>query len=201
MTRAIFINRNNRLVRCQLAGMNEKGEPEWLIIEQGEMSQTLTAKQSEHTSDFRYKMLCLEGEKLDKHLLMRIMASAIVGEIRGWGFSIDDISDFVDDMKKHHVEWPKDRIGLYFKFRQDYGHPGRYELSLYLDSEHGDLLACTDDIENPNDWLGVIDDFCCVLEDVAGMDEPYKVLVINQKHNIEFDKKKLIFFDNIRRKD
>lgn len=201
MTRAIFYDRSNDLVRCQLAGMNEKGEPEWLIIEQGEKSQTLTAKQSEHTSDFRYKMLCLEGEKLDKHLLMRIMASAIVGEIRGWGFSIDDISDFVDDMKKHHVEWPQDRISLRFEFRQDSIHPGKYVLSVYLDSEKVDYLMSEENIDDPNDWMSTIDEFCCMLEDGAGMDEPHKMLVLSRLEDFELDKEKAYFFNNIRRED
>lgn len=201
MTRAIFINRNNRLVRCQFAGLNEKGEPEWLIIEQGEKSQTLTAKQRESIGNLHYKMLCLEGEKVEKLVLMRIMASAIVGEIKGWGFMLDDISAFVADMKRHHVEWPQDRISLRFEFRQDSIHPGKYVLSVYLDSEKVDYLMSEENIDDPNDWMSTIDEFCCMLEDGAGMDEPHKMLVLSRLEDFELDKEKAYFFNNIRRED
>ena len=70
MTRAIFIDRKHKLTRCQLLGMNQKGEPEWLVIEQGMESKTLAAIQREDFIDHKYGMLCLEGEKLDKLILM-----------------------------------------------------------------------------------------------------------------------------------
>ena len=181
--------------------MNEKGEPEWLIIEQGEKSQTLTAKQRESIGNLHYKMLCLEGEKVEKLVLMRIMASAIVGEIKGWGFMLDDISAFVADMKRHHVEWPQDRISLRFEFRQDSIHPGKYVLSVYLDSEKVDYLMSEENIDDPNDWMSTIDEFCCMLEDGAGMDEPHKMLVLSRLEDFELDKEKAYFFNNIRRED
>lgn len=201
MTRAIFIDRHQTLTRCQLVGMNQKGEPEWLVIEQGKESKTLAAIQRGDFKDYKHRMFCIEGEKLDKLTLMRVLASAIEGEVRGYGFMIEDITDFVADMKKHHVEWPKDRIGLIFRFYRDYAHKGRYELSVSLGGTNGDILGSVDDIGDPNDWMETIRDFCYTLEDEAAMDEPYKELDISLLGDVEIDEKDLYMFNRVVRKD
>lgn len=201
MTRAIFIDRKHKLTRCQLLGMNQKGEPEWLVIEQGMVSKTLAAIQREDFIDHRYGMLCLEGEKLDKLTLMRILASAIVGEIKGYGFGIDDIPKFVDDMKKHQVEWPRDRVGLRFSFNPDFEHTGKYVLSVYLGCRKEEILMLEDNIEDPNDWWETIHEFCCMLEDEVGMHEPYKELELSSVDDVEIDENDLYMFNRVIRKD
>ena len=200
MTRAIFIDRKHKLTRCQLLGMNQKGEPEWLVIEQGMESKTLAAIQREDFIDHKYGMLCLEGEKLDMLTLMRILASAIVGEIKGYGFGIDDIPKFVDDMKKYQVEWPKDSDGLKFCFYPDFEHTGKYELTVYTGDQNGFCLTNVDDIEDPNDWMEMIREFCCMLEDEMGMDEPCKVLDLSKVDDVEIDENDLYMFNRVIRK-
>lgn len=201
MTRAIFIDREKKLTRCQLVGMNQKGEPEWLVVEQGRESRTLAAIQREDFIDRKFRMLCLEGEKLDRLTLMRILAETIEGEVRGWGFMIDDIPKFIADMKKHQVEWPKGRVGLRFKFFKGYDHKGKYGLSVSLAHSNGEVLVCADDIEDPNDWMEMIRDFCCMLEDEAGMDEPYKELELSSVDDVEIDENDLYMFNRVIRKD
>ena len=72
---AIFYDRNNDLVRCQFAGMNEKGEPEWMVIEQGKATQTLAGIEKAEHRNLHYRLLCLEGEEVDRLTLLRIMCS------------------------------------------------------------------------------------------------------------------------------
>ena len=201
MTRAIFIDREKKLTRCQLVGMNQKGEPEWLVVEQGRESRTLATIQREDFLDRKFRMLCLEGERLDRLTLMRILVEAIESEVRGWGFMIDDIPQFIADMKNHQVEWPKGRVGLKFKFFKDYDHKGKYSLSVSLAHSNGEVLGCVDDIEDPNDWMEMIRDFCCMLEDEAGMDEPYKELDLSYVDDVEVNEEDIYMFNRVKRKD
>ena len=146
-------------------------------------------------------MLCLEGERLDRLTLMRILAEAIEGEIKGYGFGIDDIPKFVADMKNHQVEWPKGRVGLKFKFFKDYDHKGKYCLSVSLAHSNGEVLTNVDDIEDPNDWMEMIRDFCCMLEDELWMDEPYKELDLSYVDDVEVNEKDIYMFNRVKRKD
>ena len=55
--KAIFYDRNCDLVRCQFAGMNEKGEPNWLIIEQGKPTETLAQVEKKEQCNNNYRLL------------------------------------------------------------------------------------------------------------------------------------------------
>ena len=128
--KAIFYDRNKDLVRCQLAGMNEKGRPEWMVIEQGKATQTLAEiEKAEHRNHY-YRLFCLEGEEVDRLNLMRIMCSFIRGEIEGWSSMTNDIDRFTDDMIKHQVDWNKESIALHFRISPEFKTEGKYYLSI-----------------------------------------------------------------------
>ena len=201
VTRAIFIDQNNELTRCQLVGMNQKGEPEWLVVEQGRESKTLAAIQREELTNRKYRMLCIEGEPLHMQTLMRVLGSALEGEARGNGFMMDGIFDFIADMRKFQVEWPKDCVSLRFRFFEKYKQPGRYGFKVIMICFNNEVATIVRDIDDPNKWLGLIREFCEMLEDDAGMDKPYKELDISSAADVEWDSDKLEFFDIVIRKD
>ena len=196
MTQAIFYDRNSDLVRCQFAGINEKGEPNWLIIEQGKSSMTLAEKEKQDDYDYRYKLLCLEGEEVNSSALMRILCSFIRGQVEGWSDLSKDFDDFIDDMKRHHVKWNKERIALRFHIGQSLEHEGCYYLSIYQEFG-GAFLGTVDQIMDPDNLLVVLDDFCCLLEDMLNVDSVYKIVNISSAGDYQFSENLLSRFDKI----
>jgi len=176
--KAIFYDRNMDLVRCQFAGMNEKGEPNWLIIEQGEPTETLAETERKEHRNQHFKLLCLEGEEVGRVTLMKILCSFIESEIEGWGELPDDIEVFVKDMIKHRVVWNKDSIGLRFRICPDYDNKGMYYLSIQLGTREG-FLGAMDGIKDLDWLLELIDDFCCLLEDEVCIEKVNRVLEIS----------------------
>ena len=194
--KAIFYDRNKDLVRCQFAGMNEKGKPEWLIIEQDKPTVTLAeTERKEHRSQ-KYKLLCLEGEEVGELILLRILCSFISGEIEGWSSLSDDIYAFIKDMETHRVEWNKERIYLRFRISKDFEHEGKYCLSIYK-NDHDCHLGYADGIEDLDQLLELIDDFCSMLEDFAHIENVYKIADISGVDENLFSENLLGRFDRV----
>ena len=195
--KAIFYDRNCDLVRCQFAGMNEKGEPNWLIIEQGKPTETLAQVEKKEQCNNNYRLLCLEGEEVDKVTLLRIMCSFIGREMKGWGVMPEDISSFKTDMVKHQIEWDKERIGLRFSISPDYQHQGKYYLNIYLSAD-GCFLGAVSEIEDLDWLLEQIDDFCCELEDAMHIEKVYRTIDIKSVDKGLFSENLLARFDEVK---
>lgn len=177
MMKAIFYDRNKDLVRCQFAGMNEKGEPNWLMIEPGKPTVSLAeTERKEHCSQ-KYRLLCLENEAVDELTLLRILCPFIKNEMEGWGSLCDDICYFARDMIKHRVEWNKESVCLRFRISQDCEHEEKFYLSVRLDSE-GCYVGGMDAITDLDRLLEVLDDFCCMLEDGLHIEKVYRIVEI-----------------------
>lgn len=194
--KAIFYDRNMDLVRCQFAGMNEKGEPNWLMIEQGEPTETLAETERKEHCNRHFRLLCLEGEEVDRMTLLRILCSFIEREIEGWGELPDDIETFVKDMIMHRVMWNKDSVGLRFRICPDYEHEGMYYLSIQLGTR-GTLLAAIDGIKDLDWLLELIDDFCCLLEDDVRIEKVHKTIEIRDIDEHLFSENLLARFDEV----
>lgn len=194
--KAIFYDRNCDLVRCQFAGMNEKGEPNWLIIEQGKPTETLAEVEKNEHCNNHYRLLCLEGEEVDKVTLLRILHSFIGREVEGWGEMPEDICNFKNDMVKHQIEWDKEKTGLRFSIHPNYQHQEKYYLSTYLNTDRcfvGAVSEITD-----LDWLlELIDDFCCELEDMFHIEKVYRTIDIKGVDKGLFSENLLARFDEV----
>ena len=196
--KAIFYDRNKDLVRCQFAGMNEKGEPNWLMIEQGKPTVTLAEAEKKEHHIYRYKLLCLEGEEVSELTLMRILCSFIQREIEGWGSISDDIYNFAKDMINHQVEWNKENICLRFRISKDYGHERKYYLSI-TQGDKGVFLGAVDGITDLDQLLELTDDFCSLLEDFIHIDKVYKIADISNVDENLLSENLLGRFDRIMR--
>ena len=196
MTKAIFYDRNCDLMRCQFAGINEKGEPNWLIIEQGKSSMTLAEKEKLDDCDYHYKLLCLEGEEVSSSVLMRILCSFIRGQVEGWSDLSKDFDDLIDGMKMHQVKWYKGRITLRFHIGQSIEHEGCYYLSIYQEFG-GVFLGSMDNITDPDNLLEVLDNFCCLLEDMLKIESVYKIVSISAAGDYPFSENLLSRFDRV----
>lgn len=194
--KAIFYNRNKELVRCQFAGMNEKGKPEWLIIEQGKPTVTLAETEREKQRDQHYRLLCLEGEEVDELTLMAILCSFIQGELEGLNTFNDDMYHFVAAMDKHRVEWNKERISLLFRINKDFEHKGKYYLCVSRGFGEG-YLGAADAIEDLDRLLEVIEDFCYILEDEFHIDKVFKIVDISSVDENLFNEDRLNRFDRV----
>ena len=197
--KAIFYDRNKDLVRCQLAGMNEKGEPEWLIIEQGKPSVTLAETEKEKQRDQHYRLLCLEGEEVDEQTLLTILCSMIQGELEGLNTFSHDFFRFMKEMDKHRVEWNKERTSLRFRISKDYEHKGKY----YFCISRGfgeDYLGAASAIDDLDQLLEVIEDFCFILEDEFHIDKVYRIVDISSVDENLFNEDRLSRCDRVIRK-
>ena len=197
--KAIFYDRNNDLVRCQFAGMNGKGEPDWLMIEQGKPTVTLAESEREENSNQHYRLLCLEGEEVGERTLMRILCSFIQREIEGWGSMEDDLCTFVQDMIKHRVEWYRERVCLRFRISKDYEHEGKYYLSI-RQGVWGVYFGTVEGITDLDQLLELIDDFCCTLEDTVRIEKVYRIADISSVDEGLLSENLLSRFDKIMRK-
>ena len=197
--KAIFYDRNNDLVRCQFAGMNGKGEPDWLIIEQGKPTVTLAETERKENSNQHYRLLCLESEEVGKPTLMRILCSFIQREIEGWGSMEDDLCTFVRDMIKHRVEWNRERACLCFIISKDYEHEGMFYLSI-RQGVGGVFLGTVEGITDLDQLLELIDDFCCILEDTVHIEKVYRIADISSVDEKLLSENLLSRFDRIMRK-
>lgn len=196
--KAIFYDRNMDLVRCQFAGMNEKGEPNWLMIEQGKPTETLAETERKEHRNRHFRLLCLVGEEVSKVTLLRILCSFIEREIEGWGELPDDIETFVKDMIKHRVVWNKDGVGLHFHICPDCEHVGMYYLSIQLGTR-GEFLGAMDEIRDLDWLLELIDDFCCLLEDDAHIEKVNRVLEIRNIDEHLLSENLLARFDEVKK--
>jgi hypothetical protein len=176
--------------------MNEKGEPNWLMIEPGKPTEVLAEAERKDCCRMNYQLLCLEGEEVDEELLLRILCSFIHREIEGWSSTDKDILNFVNDMKKHRVAWNKDRIGLHFRISKDYEHEGKYSLSVRKDFNDG-CLGFADDVEDLDKLLELLDDFCSMLEDFVYIEKVVRYIDISRVDGHEFDKELLNRFDRV----
>ena len=197
--KAIFYDRNNDLVRCQFAGMNGKGEPDWLMIEQGEPTVTLAETERMENSNQHYRLLCLEGEEVGKPTLMRILCSFIQREIEGWGSVEDDICTFVRDMIKHRVEWNREKVCLRFRISNDCEFEGKFYLSITL-GVGGVFLGAVEGITDLDQLLKLIDDFCFILEDSVHIEKVYRIADISSVDEKLLSVNLLSRFDRIMRK-
>ena len=198
--KAIFYDRNKDLVRCQFAGMNEKGEPNWLVIEQGKATVTLAETERKENCNQHYRLLCLEGEEVSELTLMRILCSFIQREIEGWGSMADDISTFMNDMVKHRVEWNKENVCLRFRISQDFEHEGKYYLSI-TQGVGGVYLGVVEEITDLDQLLELIDEFCCILEDSAHIEKVYRIADISGVDEELLSENLLSRFNRIMRKE
>ena len=196
MMKAIFFDRNNDLTRCQFAGMNEKGKPEWLIIEQGKPTETLAETEKEDHCNHYYKLLCLEGEEVGMVTLMRILCSCLRGELEGWRSASDEIFDFINDMLKHQVVWSKKDVVLRFRINEDFEHEGKYHLTIYR-GMNGCFLGGFGEITDLDGVLEVIDDFCCTLEDSVGIEKVYSIVDVSNVADYQFSEQLLSRFDRV----
>lgn len=198
--KAIFYDRNKDLIRCQFAGMNEKGEPNWLMIEQGKPTETLAETERKENCNQHYRLLCLEGEEVGEPTLMRILCSFIQREIEGWGSMEDDICTFMNDMVKHRVVWNKENVCLRFRINQDYEHEGKYYLSI-TQGVGGVYLGAVEEITDLDQMLELIDEFCCILEDSAHIEKVYRIADISGVDEELLSENLLSRFDRVMRKD
>ena len=198
--KAIFYDRNKDLVRCQFAGMNEKGEPDWLMIEQGKPTVTLAETERKENSNQHYRLLCLEGEEVSELTLMRILCSFIQREIEGWGSMEDDICTFMNDMVKHRVVWNKENVCLRFRISQDFEHEGKYYLSI-TQGVGGVYLGVVEEITDLDQLLELIDEFCCILEDSAHIEKVYRIADISGVDEELLSENLLSRFNRIMRKE
>lgn len=198
--KAIFYDRNKDLVRCQFAGMNEKGEPNWLVIEQGKATVTLAETERKENCNQHYRLLCLEGEEVSELTLMRILCSFIQREIEGWGSMADDISTFMNDMVKHRVVWNKENVCLRFRISQDFEHEGKYYLSI-TQGVGGVYLGVVEEITDLDQLLELIDEFCCILEDSAHIEKVYRIADISGVDEELLSENLLSRFNRIMRKE
>ena len=194
--KAIFYDCNCNLVRCQFAGMNEKGEPNWLMIEQGKPTVTLAETERKENHNYRYKLLCLEGEEVSELTLMRILCSFIHREIEGWSSISDDIYNFAQDMIKHQVEWNKENICLRFRISKDYEHERKYYLSI-TQGDGGVFLDAVDGITDLDQLLELTDDFCSLLEDFIHIEKVYRIADISDVDENLLSENLLSRFDRV----
>ena len=198
--KAIFYDRNKDLVRCQFAGMNEKGEPNWLVIEQGKATVTLAETERKENCNQHYRLLCLEGEEVSELTLMRILCSFIQREIEGWGSMENDICTFMNDMVKHRVVWNKENVCLRFRISQDFEHEGKYYLSI-TQGVGGVYLGVVEEITDLDKLLELIDEFCCILEDSAHIEKVYRIADISGVDEELLSENLLSRFNRIMRKE
>lgn len=175
--KAIFYDRYCDLVRCQFAGMNEKGEPNWLVIEQGKPTKTLTDTEKEDHRDYRYRLLCVEGEEVNELTLLRILCSMIQGELEGWRKLSDDILRFMKDMTKHRVEWNRENICLRFRISQGFDEKGKYYVSVN-NGANDQFLGAVGEVTDLDQLLEILDDFGGMLEDFVHIEKVNKIIDI-----------------------
>ena len=107
---AFIIDSKQKIYRCHFAGVNEKGEPQWVTIDQGKEPQTLGRIGRECCYDPQFKVLCVEGENPSQLTLMRILASTIKDEMRGDEFAGDGVMRLIRNMDRHDIAWSKEKL-------------------------------------------------------------------------------------------
>ena len=177
-----------------------EGEPNWLMIEQGKPTVTLAETERKENHNYRYKLLCLEGEEVSELTLMRILCSFIQREIEGWGSMEDDICTFMNDMVKHRVVWNKENVCLRFRISQDFEHEGKYYLSI-TQGVGGVYLGAVEEITDLDQLLELIDEFCCILEDSAHIEKVYRIADISGVDEELLSENLLSRFNRIMRKE
>lgn len=197
--KAIFYDRNAKLHRCHFAGIIENGQPEWLLVEQGLKTITLSECEKEAGKNPYYRLLCVEGEQPRTQILLQIIGSFLKTDIEEDEPIFRNVEDFLDDLDKHQVSWEKKGIRLVFHVNPMWVEEGKYSLCVELGFGGREPLVYVNRIEDLDDMMEKIDDFCCQLEDSFHYEVEYKSLNINKEIDHEFDRVYLDMFDAVYR--
>ncbi len=193
---AIFYDRNFKLHRCHFAGINEKGEPNWLLMEQGQKTVTLPAKGRPGEKDPQYKLLCIEGEQVRPATLLQMLSSYLKSQIAGFGDLYYGVSNLICEMSKKQVTWGKEIDHLVFSVRLDWARPDKYYLCFGCDDHDDNQLIW--DISDLDKLMEVLDDFICQLEECLNMDIAKKTLKLDERIDQESIKAYLSVYDTVR---
>ena len=192
---AFFYDRNFKLHRCHFTGINEMGEPMWLLIEQGQTAVTLQAKGRPGEKDPQYKLLCIEGEQVRPATLLQMLSSYLKPQLDGFGEMYSGVSSLIREMMKKQVIWGKEIDYLDFDIRLDSFRAGKYSLCVGC-GDYGDKQYIWE-ISDLEKLMEVLDDFICQLEECLNMDIAKITLKLDERIDQEAINVYLSVYDSV----
>lgn len=194
---AIFYDRDLELHRCHFAGMNEKGEPNWLIIEQGKKTVTLDETEKGNNNAHEYKLLCVEGEKVASLALLKMMRTLVDIKKNSNDVFYKSARQFVKKLLKYQIEWEKTVDTFCVYLNNDCLQPGKYAICICCDTLWHETLVNVGELDDLILTIGWAEDIICMMENTLKMDIKEKILEISSNIDRESIKDYLYEYNKI----
>lgn len=193
MTKAIFYETvGGDLHRCMFAGLDNEGHAQWVVVDQGIETMTL----SDYLNEFRIigdiHLLCLEGEPLESLTLAILLGSVLQS------YPIDckkSLSDTIRKLRHMGIDWKHDTVDLkvyVFNYYDDIMDNDCFKYSILANG--CEYLAELDAFISRKNLMNNVRSLFETLEAEAGI-VLRKELVVDRSEIIEFESKDLLMFD------
>ena len=194
MTKAFFYETDGGdLLRCMFAGLDHDGHAQWVVIDQGSETMTLSDYQEELFIDKSgIRLLCLEGEPLESEALAIFLGSVYKS------YPIDckkKLSDTIKKLRRMGIDWKHDLVMLKVRIYKYFDHVLKEDSYYYSIVANGrEYLAELDAFTSPNEVMDSVRCFFEALEMEADI-VLRKELLLDPIEEIELDSKDCTMFD------
>lgn len=194
MTKAYFYETTcGDLHRCMFAGLDNDGHAQWVVIDQGTESMTLSEYLDEYcmNSD-EIHLLCMEGELVDSATLASLLGRVFQSDPIDYKKSL---SKTIKELRRMGIDWKHDMVKLKVHIHKYFDEVLDKECYFCSIIANGfEYLVEQDAFDGTKDVLGKVSIFFEAFEKEADI-ALKKVLVLDPIDNVELDSKDCLIFD------
>ena len=165
--------------KCMFAGLDNEGQPQWLIVNQGSEVMTLSDYQGDVIDGEEINLLCLEGEKVESTTMALLLGAVL----QSYGPDIPGLlHETLEALKRWNVAWRRDPLKMEV-------HPLEYLDSVREKKCFRFYISCTglgfvteaDAFDTIDDMMGFLNHYFDALSFEAGIPVVSKGLIAAEK--------------------
>ena len=194
MTKGIFYESNGGyLHKCLFAGLDNKGNAQWVVVDQGMDSMTLSDYLKYNLlDDSQMLLLCMEGEKVESKTMSLLLGAVI----RDYGNDVSALSERIRTLRRWGVTWHHEPLRMAVNVMEYRDATNRYFYHLFIKEESMGVVAETEEFDSVEALMDFVFEYFSALECEAAITVTSKRLEAEPEVWEEMRKEDLAMFDN-----
>ena len=191
MTKAFFYEtEGGNIHRCMFAGLDKKGEAQWIMLDQGERVLMLSECYNQQGNG-GVNLLCLEGEEVESTAMAKLLGAVI----KSYLYDIPrQLSRCLELLEKREVTWMHDPLKLEVGL-EDFSYATWNEYGFFIRCEGVGLVTEVKDFATMDELMDYMRMYFDALEIGARIFVESKVLIAKDELLAKVSKRNMEMFD------
>lgn len=196
MKRAILFEKDGGyLHKCMFAGLDNEGNAQWVMTDQGDEMMTLSQYRKYNLlDDDEMLLLCMEGEKVESKTMSMFLGAVI----RGYRFNTSFLSERIETLRRWGISWRREPLRMTVSVMGYWDDDrGCQCYRFYILEENLGVVADADNFDSVDALMDFVFEYFSVLEFEAAVTVTSKRLDADSEVLETMRKEDLRMFDNV----